>query len=147
MTTQINRVLFEATPSGVVAAPASDAPPAAEAPVETTELPSTETIADPAPTQTAPLPRPTPVLAPLPGPSELNRPFIQVGAFAVAENASKLQDQLQGRGYPVRTSALQGRTRILTRVLVGPAQTELERDALLQRLRNDGYTDVLITSQ
>jgi cell division septation protein DedD len=77
--------------------------------------------------------------------SSLDKPFIQVGAFAVQDNARKLRTQLESEGYSVRTAPLQGQTRTLTRVLVGPALSIEERDRLLRDLRNDGFIDALVT--
>jgi cell division septation protein DedD len=97
------------------------------------------------PTSTAPTPRPGVAAATLGDTSSLDKPFIQVGAFAVQDNARKLRTQLESEGYSVRTAPLQGQTRTLTRVLVGPALSIEERDRLLRDLRNDGFIDALVT--
>lgn len=115
---------------GMVAAPAISE-------VQTTTPDTVVAVAPVTAPQTAP--------APVQAASTLDRPFIQVGAFAVQGNAQRLTEQLRQRGYSVQTAPLQGRTRTLTRVVVGPAATSAERDGLLQRLRADGFTDVLIT--
>lgn len=75
------------------------------------------------------------------------RPYIQVGVFAVAANAQKLATELETAGYTVDLASLEGRTRILTRVLVGPIATVGERNAIERRLTEDGYSDLMITTR
>ena len=82
----------------------------------------------------------------IPTASTLRGPYVQVGAFSVPANATRLVERLERMGYTARTVEQQGRTRILTRVLVGPAQTQAEHNELMSQLRSDGFSDILAAS-
>lgn len=85
----------------------------------------------------------TPVVADTTPP---RRPYVQVGTFGVRSNADTLARNLRERGYEVRTDMVDGATRPLTRVLIGPAATRAERKVIIDRLRADGITDTLLTN-
>ncbi|MGB0499465.1 MAG: SPOR domain-containing protein [Rubricella sp.] len=147
------------TPGAGETVPEEAALAAPEEPVETAaaepEAPIEEPVAPPpapeppvvvaAPAQAAAAPDPAPPAEPAPGP--LNEPYIQIGTFSVAANATNLRDRLVADGYSVRLAPFFGSNRTLTRVLVGPAATVAERDALVARLAEDGFTDIILTTE
>jgi rare lipoprotein A len=116
-------------------APAT-APPADPAPIvnipQETVIPGVATATDAAPT-----PQDT---------TPVRRQYVQVGTFGVRSNAETLAETLRNQGYSVRLSTVDGATRPLTRVLIGPATTRGARNVILQRLRADGITDTLLTN-
>ena len=101
------------------------------APVTTTSLdPVAETPAAPPP------PTPAPAAT-----SELNRPYIQLGIFSVEANADALAADLGGKGLSTRVVAQESQGKNFWRVLVGPAQTEADRAALLAQVTAEGFAD------
>lgn len=73
--------------------------------------------------------------------SALDRPFIQLGIFSVEANAQGLAQEMIAAGLPARVAASSTQGQDVWRVLVGPAATEAERDALLARVEAQGFTD------
>ena len=82
----------------------------------------------------------------IPTTSTLRRPYVQVGAFSVLAYATRLVERLERLGYTARTVEQQGRTRILSLVLVGPVQTLAEHNELMSQLRSDGFSDIMAVS-
>lgn len=82
--------------------------------------------------------RPTTVSA---GRSTLDKPFVQLGLFAVEANAQATADRLRGAGVVplVVQSTSSGKT--FWRVLAGPAQNTGERASLLEQARELGFLD------
>lgn len=76
-----------------------------------------------------------------PAASALDRPFIQLGIFSVEANAQGLAREMTAAGLPARVAASSTQGQDVWRVLVGPAATEAERDALLARVEAQGFTD------
>jgi rare lipoprotein A len=71
----------------------------------------------------------------------LNRAYIQIGIFSVEANAQRAADQMNAAGMTatVRTDQSQGKT--FWRVIIGPAASIAERDALVSRVKGIGYPD------
>ncbi|MBB5516460.1 cell division septation protein DedD [Rubricella aquisinus] len=147
------------------AEPASEEPTIAAEPAPETEETTTNdaevaTAPDPAPAD--PIPEPVvniPQQTIIPGTATatatatasedttpVRRQYVQVGTFGVRSNAETLAETLRNQGYSVRLSTVDGATRPLTRVLIGPATTRGERNVILERLRADGITDTLLTN-
>jgi cell division septation protein DedD len=79
--------------------------------------------------------------APKPAASSLTRPYLQIGIFSVEENARNTATAMSQQGMvpTVRKQSSKGKT--FWRVLIGPATTESERDALLDKVKATGFTD------
>jgi rare lipoprotein A len=93
---------------------------------------------------TAPVNAPAPVPASVAGPVAL---YIQVGAFAEADNAQRVLDRLQSTGMPhVFTVMSAGNGRTLRRVRVGPIGTVEEFDQLAARLAALGYPEARLAN-
>lgn len=100
---------------------------------------------------TAPEPRPelTPAVEPTPAPEPAapaptngaapERPYMQVGTFGVAANATALVQRLQAEGLSAQTVTAGA----LTRVVVGPAASAAEQAIMRDALRDMGFTDAL----
>ncbi|WP_316014947.1 SPOR domain-containing protein [Roseobacter sp. HKCCA0434] len=122
--------------------PAADPDPAAEDVVEATppQTPPVAIAQEPAAPPVAVAPQPVvPAPAATPPAAPIDRPFVQVGTFGVAQNAEALAAELERDGLTVRLVPSGN----LTRVLVGPAASEAERDAVQARLREMGFADTL----
>lgn len=106
--------------------PAETAPAAIQAPLaESTAPVATE---------------PTSIAPPLP-PSTLDKPFIQIGIFSQEANANDTATAFRNIGVvpTIKTQASSGKT--FYRVIVGPAANETERDALLAKVKELGFSD------
>jgi cell division septation protein DedD len=75
------------------------------------------------------------------GSSDLSRPYIQLGIFSVQANADQLAQSLQAKGMPTRVVAQESQGRSFWRVLVGPAQSESQRQTLLDQVKAEGFAD------
>ncbi|MGR3271793.1 SPOR domain-containing protein [Thalassococcus profundi] len=119
-------------PASVGAAAAIEAAP---------ETPSAS--AAPAPTPVAAAPKPP---ASAPAASALSRPYLQIGIFSVEANANNTATAMRQAGMvpTVKKQSSSGKT--FWRVLVGPAQTESERDTLLAKIKSSGFTDAYAVS-
>ena len=87
---------------------------------------------------------PAPVAAPEPAPapaSSLAKPFIQIGIFSVEANANRAADMLRGDGLSARVLAQESQGRAFWRVIVGPAPTEADRAAVLEKVKALGFGD------
>jgi hypothetical protein len=63
-----------------------------------------------------------------PATSALERPFVRIGTFEAEANARAAATQIAGQGLPVTGVEGQG----FWRLLLGPATTEAQQDALLE---------------
>jgi len=133
------------------------APPLPETPVATQRLPTpsgvqvakTDLPVPPPAPPPQPL-EPSPVLAPPPLPAQVTtvpvRPtniYVQVGAFAQAENAMRLKAKLTSLGNVKVTDATVNGTN-LYRVRIGPIGSVDEADRLLDRVVGSGVTEARI---
>jgi rare lipoprotein A len=118
------------------AAAAIDAADAAAAPLD-------------GPIATAPLDAAdAPVIAELPPaptaaetPSSLNKPFIQIGIFSIEANANTAAGQMTDLGLTARVVAQQSQGRDFWSVIVGPASSEADRAAQLDKIKGAGFAD------
>lgn len=94
--------------------------------------------APPVPPATAASPTPAPAASPAPAPETTGNFVVQVGAFSIRANADRLAGKIGGF---VDTS---GR---LARVLAGPFASRGQAQQALAKLRAEGYSDALITTQ
>lgn len=78
--------------------------------------------------------------------SDLQRPFIQIGIFSVEANADGAAADLDANGLPSRVVEGQTQGRTFWRVLVGPATTEAQREALLTQVKAEGFADAYFVS-
>jgi cell division septation protein DedD len=81
-----------------------------------------------------------PIAATLPA-GGIDRAYVQIGIFSVEANAQRAADQMKAAGMTatVKTDASNGKT--FWRVIVGPAASVAERDALAARVKGIGYPD------
>lgn len=94
-------------------------------------------LGDPA---TEPTPAPPPAAAPV-ATAGIDRGFIQLGIFSVEDNAARAVRLAREAGLEARSIAGQSADNRFWRVTVGPAATSAERDRLLARVRELGFTD------
>lgn len=86
-----------------------------------------------------PEPRPLPK-------STLKRPYIQIGIFSVEANANRTGDMMRGAGIipTIKRAELNGKK--YWRVIVGPVTSVAERDTLMKKVRELGFTDAYAVS-
>ncbi|MEL7098511.1 MAG: SPOR domain-containing protein [Pseudomonadota bacterium] len=136
---------------------------------EEPEVPLVEAVADPAPVSETPLdpiaaasavldaPEPTPVsasaAAPTPQPatpatraSTLDKPFVQIGIFSVEANANRTAQQMRSAGIVPTIKTFQNGGKTFHRVIVGPATSAGERRALLDKIKQEGFSDAYAVS-
>jgi cell division septation protein DedD len=124
------------------ASPPAPVPVAAAAPEPAPAPPPTAPTA-PAPPPTAPAPPPAAPAAPAPAAAAPERPFVQIGTFAIAENAARLRRELEAAGYRVLTPENRKGALVRTRVLVGPAADAGELTELVRAMRARGFRDAV----
>ncbi|WP_254698187.1 SPOR domain-containing protein [Sagittula sp. P11] len=108
-------------------------------PVQTAALePATTVVAQPA---VAAAPQPASASA-----SKLARPYLQIGIFSVEENANNTATAMRQAGMlpTVKPGTMKGKP--FWRVVVGPAQTEAEREQLLKTIKSSGFEDAYAVS-
>lgn len=88
----------------------------------------------------APQPAPAPQPSPVPAPA-LNRAYIQIGIFSVEANADRAAEQMKAAGMTATVRADTSNGKSYWRVIVGPAASVAERDALVARVKGVGYPD------
>lgn len=79
--------------------------------------------------------------APKPKSSSLSKPYIQIGIFSVEENASRTADQMRRAGMIPTVYAQKANGKAFWRVVIGPAQSGSEQNALLKKVKNAGFSD------
>ena len=72
-----------------------------------------------------------------------NGPTVQLGSFADAQNAQKLQSKLSSR-YPVKIETVTRNGRTLSVVKAGPFANRQQADEALQQLKQLGYKDAYV---
>lgn len=84
-------------------------------------------------------PRPA-ATAPAPA-SALTKPYVQIGIFSVKANADNTAEALRRAGMvpTVKPGTMNGKN--FWRVIVGPATTSSDRNALLAKIKELGFTD------
>ena len=74
-------------------------------------------------------------------PSALTKPFIQIGIFSIEANANTAAGQMTDLGLTARVVAQQSQGRDFWSVIVGPASSEADRAAQLDRIKGAGFAD------
>ncbi len=110
------------------------------APPEVGEAPLEPATGAPAPSTGADAP-PSPAPAAAPQASGLERPFIQIGIFSVEANAERTAARMRAAGIVPTVLRQESAGKPFWRVIVGPARSVAERAALLETVREEGFTD------
>lgn len=103
--------------------------------------------------EAAPVPAAAPVAAATaptpeaPAGSDLDRAFVQIGIFSVEENANNTGQALRGAGLVPTIYEQSANDSDFWRVVVGPARTEGDRDAILASVRGLGFEDAYFVSR
>ena len=84
-------------------------------------------------------PKPSAAAAPLP--AAIKRGYIQIGIFSQEANAKRAADQMMAAGMAATVRSDQSNGKTYWRVIVGPAASVAERDALVARVKGIGYPD------
>ena len=82
-----------------------------------------------------------PASAPAPWKSGLEKPYIQVGIFNVQDNAGRTANRMREAGMVPTIFEQSSSGKTFWRVVVGPARTGSERTALLDKIKDVGFTD------
>jgi cell division septation protein DedD len=85
--------------------------------------------------------------APVTAGSALQRPFVQIGIFSVEENANNTGQALRTAGLIPTIYDQTSNGRRFWRVVVGPASTAAERDAILASVRGLGFADAYFVTR
>lgn len=78
---------------------------------------------------------------------KLRRPYVQIGTFSSEANAGFAVDQMKAEGLAASISPGNKQGVPYWRVIVGPAATVAERDAMIELLKNVGYRDAFAVKQ
>ena len=124
---------------GAGALPASEpvSDPVRSGAAEVIETAAAATPSEPAP-NTEPEPQRSAAAAPA---SALSRPFVQIGIFSVEQNARNTATAMRQAGMVPTVKKQTARGKTFWRVVVGPATTASERDALLETIKGTGFSD------
>lgn len=78
--------------------------------------------------------------------SSLAKPFVQIGIFSIEANANNAANQMRSAGMipTVKKQTIKGKT--FWRVIVGPATSRSELNALLDKIKANGFTDAYAVS-
>jgi len=129
--------------AGTLAAPvtATALEPAATASAST----AARVTASATPAATPPAPAAPKPVRPASG-AKLSKPFVQLGIFSVEANATRTAKQMRGAGMvpTVKESAINNKP--FWRVVIGPATSQSELDALLKKVKAEGFTDAYAVS-
>lgn len=88
-----------------------------------------------------PAPAPAAATAAAPADATLKRAFVQVGIFSVEANAQKAAAQMQKAGLKASVRADQSQGKSFWRVVIGPAASVADRDAMAAKVKALGYPD------
>ena len=77
----------------------------------------------------------------------LKRSYIQIATFTAEANANKAADKAKAAGLTATIIREQGNEKPYWRVLIGPAASVAERDALLARVKEAGFADAYPVTQ
>jgi len=131
-----------ATPLGDPIAAAAAAISRSEAPAAGADVPE-EAASQPAATASAPAAPAAPATAG----SDLDRAFVQIGIFSVQENANNTGQALRNAGLVPTIYDQSTNGRRFWRVVVGPAETSADRDAMLSTVRGLGFGDAFFVAR
>lgn len=131
-----NRVVVtDVPPPGVPAKPAASEPPA---PTPASEPMKTVTVdVTPAAVEAKPVAAPKPAAEPKAAPAPSSGWVVQVGTFANAANASRLEQKLRAGGQPVRADHIQIETGKAVRLRVGPFHDRAAAVKAQERIQKD----------
>lgn len=87
-----------------------------------------------------------PPAAPARATSSLDKPFLQIGIFSVEENANRAATAMRNAGMMPQVKQQSSQGKAFWRVLVGPAGTAAERASLLDKIKQEGFTDAYAVS-
>lgn len=73
--------------------------------------------------------------------SSLDKPFIQIGIFSIEANANTAAGQMSELGLTARVVPQQSQGRDFWSVIVGPATSEADRAAQLDKIKGAGFAD------
>lgn len=124
-------------PSGITESrldPISSAAAAIEAPPQ--PVPAAAAAPSPAPQAAAAAPPPQ-----ASRPSNLEKPFLQIGIFSVEANAERAATAMRNAGMVPQVKRQESQGKPFWRVLVGPAGSAAERSSLLAKIKQEGFTD------
>lgn len=79
--------------------------------------------------------------------SSLTRPFVQIGIFSVEQNATNTGQALRTAGLIPTIYDQSANGRRFWRVVVGPASTAADRDAILKTVRGLGFADAYFVTR
>jgi hypothetical protein len=82
-----------------------------------------------------------------PRPSDLERPFVQIGIFDMQENARSTGEALRSAGLLPTIYDQTSNGRRFWRVVVGPSPTAEDRAAVLETVRGLGFEDAYFTTR
>ena len=131
-----------ATPLGDPIAAAAAAISRSEAPAAGADVPA-EAASEPAATAT----EPAAPAAPATAGSDLDRAFVQIGIFSVQENANNTGQALRNAGLAPTLYDQNSNGQRFWRVVVGPAESAADRDAMLQTVRGLGFGDAYFVTR
>ncbi|MEO0502156.1 MAG: SPOR domain-containing protein [Pseudomonadota bacterium] len=81
-----------------------------------------------------------------PAASSLAKPFIQIGIFSVEANATRTSNRMRDAGIVPITKTFDRDGKTFWRVVVGPATSSAERGQLLNKVKEEGFTDAYAVS-
>ncbi|WP_170558434.1 SPOR domain-containing protein [Ruegeria atlantica] len=73
--------------------------------------------------------------------SSLSKPYIQIGTFGVETNANSAANKIRRNGMPAEVRELTSNGKKVWRVLIGPATTRSERNAMQRDAKDLGFGD------
>lgn len=123
-----------------IVAPDSDPAPAPD-PAPPGEIMSTALDGTPLPPATTAPEAAIPLVNAGSGASALERPYIHIGIFSIEANADAASAQMSDLGLTARVVAQQSQGRDFWSVIVGPAATEADRAAALDKVKAAGFAD------
>ncbi|WP_299690815.1 SPOR domain-containing protein [uncultured Tateyamaria sp.] len=81
-----------------------------------------------------------------PAASNLSKPFIQIGIFSIEANATRTSNRMRDAGIVPVTKTFERDGKTFWRVVVGPASSSAERGQLLNKVKEEGFTDAYAVS-
>ncbi|MCE0504137.1 SPOR domain-containing protein [Roseivivax sp. GX 12232] len=78
--------------------------------------------------------------------SALSKPYVQIGIFSIEQNARNTATAMRQEGMVPTVKKQESSGKTFWRVVVGPAQTRDEIDALLAKIKASGFTDAYAVS-
>jgi cell division protein FtsN len=85
--------------------------------------------------------------APVTSAAAIDRPFVQIGIFAVKDNATRTTQRMQAAGLNANMLEERSQGQTFWRVTVGPATSGAERARVLANVKGMGFTDAYAVSR